>query len=58
MLKTQKFATRLQLSQRNQIQQLKQCNFVSSRMHNNDEYPVDVIKHYDATNKDQTEWFS
>lgn len=29
----------------NQIfQQLKQCNMVSSRMHNNDEYPVDVIK--------------
>lgn len=43
---------------RNQIQQLKQCNFVSSRMHNNDEYPVDVIKQNDATNKDQTEWFS
>lgn len=30
-----------------------------SRMHNNDEYIqwMDVIKHYDDTNKDHTEWF-
>lgn len=25
-----------------------------SQLHNNDEYPVDVIKYYGTTNKDQT----
>lgn len=39
------------------IQQLKQCNFVSSQLHNNVEYLVDVIKHNDASNKDQTKDF-
>lgn len=36
------------------FQQLKQCHFLSSRMYNNIEYLVDVIKRYDIHHKDQT----